>query len=149
MLFRLSKSQYANDFVLKGAILFQIWSGDSHRPTRDVDLFGYGDPSIDRFTKIFRSLAELDVADDGIRFDADSIAVQTMNEDEEYLNQHFRFCRSVKLRSCSCLECRGEQKALTTAPRSVSRRESARANSLLRCVGPDKQQPRMDSNKRE
>ncbi len=84
MLFRLSKSEHANDFVLKGAILFQIWSSDSHRPTRDVDLLGYGDPSIDRFTKIFRSLAELDVADDGIRFDADSIAVQTMKEDEEY-----------------------------------------------------------------
>jgi len=37
MLFRLSKTKYANDFVLKGAILFQIWSGESHRPTRDVE----------------------------------------------------------------------------------------------------------------
>jgi predicted nucleotidyltransferase component of viral defense system len=84
MLFRLSKSQYAKDFVLKGAILFQIWSGDSHRPTRDVDLLGYGDPSVDRFTSIFQSLAELDVADDGIRFDASSIQVQTIKEEEEY-----------------------------------------------------------------
>lgn len=84
MLFRLSKSEYANDFVLKGAILFQIWSGESHRPTRDVDLLGYGDPSVDRFTSIFQSLAELDVADDGIRFDTSSIQVQTMKEEEEY-----------------------------------------------------------------
>ena len=68
MLFRLSKSEHAKDFVLKGAILFQIWSGDSHRPARDVDLLGYGDPSIERFTSIFQSLVELDVADDGIRF---------------------------------------------------------------------------------
>ena len=41
MLFRLSKSEHANDLVLKGAILFQVWSGESHRPTRDVDLLGH------------------------------------------------------------------------------------------------------------
>ena len=84
LLFRLSKSEYAHDFVLKGAMLFQIWSGESHRPTRDIDLLGYGDPSADRFTKVFRSLAELDVADDGIQLDADSIQVQTMKEEQEY-----------------------------------------------------------------
>lgn len=84
MLFRLSKSEFAEDFVLKGAILFQIWSGESHRPTRDVDLLGYGDPSIDRFVEIFEQLCSLDVANDGIKFDADSIEVQTMKEEEEY-----------------------------------------------------------------
>lgn len=84
LLFRLSKSEHAGDFVLKGAMLFQVWSGASHRPTRDIDFLGYGDSSANRFTKIFLNLAELDVADDGIKFDADSIQVQTMKEEEEY-----------------------------------------------------------------
>ena len=47
-------------------------------------MLGYGDPSVDRFISIFQSLAELDVADDGIRFDTSSIQVQTMKEEEEY-----------------------------------------------------------------
>jgi Nucleotidyl transferase AbiEii toxin, Type IV TA system len=29
--------------VLKGALLFNIWSERSHRATRDVDLLGFGD----------------------------------------------------------------------------------------------------------
>lgn len=41
-LYRLSQSKYANDFVLKGAMLFQVWGGSLHRPTRDLDLLSYG-----------------------------------------------------------------------------------------------------------
>jgi len=84
MLFRLSKSEFSKDFVLKGAILFQIWSGESHRPTRDVDLLGYGAPSTDRFANIFKNLCALEVENDGIRFNADSIQIQTMKEEEKY-----------------------------------------------------------------
>ena len=84
MLFRLSKSKFAKNFVLKGAILFQIWSGESHRPTRDLDLLGYGEPSTERFADLFKSVCSLEVEDDGIKFDADSIQTQTMKEEEEY-----------------------------------------------------------------
>ena len=37
LLFRLSVSESANDFVLKGALLFLLWSDHLYRPTRDVD----------------------------------------------------------------------------------------------------------------
>ena len=37
LFWRLSQSRYADRFVLKGAQLFQIWSGAAHRPTRDAD----------------------------------------------------------------------------------------------------------------
>jgi len=42
----LSQSRYADRFVLKGAQLFQIWSGAAHRPTRDTDLLSYGEVEI-------------------------------------------------------------------------------------------------------
>ncbi len=44
-LYRLSISHYADQFILKGAMLLTAWGGSSHRPTRDLDLLGYGDMS--------------------------------------------------------------------------------------------------------
>jgi predicted nucleotidyltransferase component of viral defense system len=47
LLYRLSQSKYRDQFILKGAMLFQVWSRTPHRPTRDLDLLGRGDPSIE------------------------------------------------------------------------------------------------------
>jgi hypothetical protein len=33
LLYRLSVSEYVEDFILKGAMLFMAWTGQSHRPT--------------------------------------------------------------------------------------------------------------------
>ena len=44
LLYRLSVSEHAPNFLLKGALLFQLWYGQSHRPTRDA---GYGGVRID------------------------------------------------------------------------------------------------------
>jgi Nucleotidyl transferase AbiEii toxin, Type IV TA system len=38
LLYRLSVSEHAPNFLLKGALLFQLWYGQRHRPTRDADL---------------------------------------------------------------------------------------------------------------
>lgn len=42
LLYRLSISEHAPNFLLKGALLFQLWYGQPHRPTRDADLLGFG-----------------------------------------------------------------------------------------------------------
>ena len=42
---RLSRSPHADRFVLKGAMLFRVWTGELQRPTKDVDFLGHGDPS--------------------------------------------------------------------------------------------------------
>ena len=42
ILYRIMASNHANSFVLKGAMLFQLWHNVPGRPTRDVDLLGYG-----------------------------------------------------------------------------------------------------------
>jgi len=39
-LYRLSISKYRNQFILKGASLFLIWSGKNYRVTRDIDFLG-------------------------------------------------------------------------------------------------------------
>jgi hypothetical protein len=38
LLDRLSRSEHAPPFVLKGALLFALWTGEPHRPTRDPKL---------------------------------------------------------------------------------------------------------------
>jgi len=56
LLYRLSVSEFQERFVLKGALLFAYWTGAPHRPTRDMDLLGYGDPDIAVLEKVFRDL---------------------------------------------------------------------------------------------
>jgi hypothetical protein len=39
-LYRLSVSTHRDSFVLKGALLLQLWIAETYRPTRDLDLLG-------------------------------------------------------------------------------------------------------------
>lgn len=38
---RMSQSKYANQFILKGALLFHVWNPKVSRATRDIDFLGY------------------------------------------------------------------------------------------------------------
>ncbi|RMH31497.1 MAG: nucleotidyl transferase AbiEii/AbiGii toxin family protein, partial [Planctomycetota bacterium] len=57
LLYRLTRSPHADAFVLKGAMLFAAWTGKPHRPTQDVDLLGFGEPSTERLASVFREIA--------------------------------------------------------------------------------------------
>ncbi|MGM0491276.1 MAG: nucleotidyl transferase AbiEii/AbiGii toxin family protein, partial [Planctomycetota bacterium] len=52
LLYRLSQSVHQRVLVLKGAMLFQLWSRTPHRATRDVDFLAWGDSSAARFERI-------------------------------------------------------------------------------------------------
>ncbi len=39
-LYRMSKSQHANKFVLKGALMMLTWEAPLSRPTSDIDVLG-------------------------------------------------------------------------------------------------------------
>jgi hypothetical protein len=77
-LYRLSRSDYSNEFLVKGATLFALWSREAYRPTRDLDLLGLGDDDAARILGVFRSICGLTAADDGIRFEADSVRVESL-----------------------------------------------------------------------
>jgi Nucleotidyl transferase AbiEii toxin, Type IV TA system len=70
-LYRLSISDHAGNFLLKGALLFQLWYGHPHRPTHDADLLGFGASDVPTLVAVFRSIAAIAV-DDGIVFDPTS-----------------------------------------------------------------------------
>jgi hypothetical protein len=83
LLYRLSLSAHRNRFVLKGAMLVTTWFDDPHRPTRDLDLLGYGDPFPAAMSEVWREVCEIRV-DDGITFDSDNLRVGPIREELEY-----------------------------------------------------------------
>jgi predicted nucleotidyltransferase component of viral defense system len=84
LLYRLSRSAHGDEFVLKGAMLFAIWSDQPHRPTRDLDLLGCGSPDIGRLEEVFSEIVQQEVADDGLEFLAGSVRGERIREDQEY-----------------------------------------------------------------
>lgn len=84
LLYRLSQSPARSKYVLKGATLFAIWTDAPFRPTGDVDLLGSGTADVETTRKVFAELCKLKVAQDGLVFDAGSIRIETLREDEDY-----------------------------------------------------------------
>ena len=83
-IFRLSCSAYREEFVLKGALLFELWTGQQYRPTRDADFLAHGDNSPERFARIFRKLCAMEAQSDGLRFDPDSVRAERIAEAADY-----------------------------------------------------------------
>lgn len=68
-LYRLSQSRFRDRFILKGAQLFRLWSEESHRSTRDLDLLSCGDSSVEAIKRIFSEISELSIEpDDGLEW---------------------------------------------------------------------------------
>ena len=84
LLYRLSRSDHRNRFVLKGAMLFATWVQAPFRPTRDLDLLGYGENSPDAIHDAFGAILALPVDDDGVVFDVEGLDAAPIREDVEY-----------------------------------------------------------------
>ena len=84
VLYRIGQSQHRDVFILKGALLFELWTDQTSRPTRDADFLSQGENTLERFQKIFEEICELNVADDGLRFDTASVKVGRIKEDQDY-----------------------------------------------------------------
>ena len=72
LLYRLSVSEHASNFLLKGALLFTLWYDVAHRPTRDADLLSFGPDDVDTAVDTFQEIC-LIPADDGVVFNPDSV----------------------------------------------------------------------------
>jgi len=95
LLYRLASSTHAQRFVLKGAALFTLWTGKPHRATRDLDLLGFGDPSITHMREVFAEVLALAVPEDGVRFDLGSLAGGLIREEQEYGGVRIEFVARV------------------------------------------------------
>ena len=83
LLYRLSVSQHAHRYLLKGALLFSLWYDQPHRPTRDADLLGFGPDDVESAVAVFREIGSIEV-DDGLVFDVTSVKGSVIRKEAGY-----------------------------------------------------------------
>lgn len=95
LLYRLSRTEHRDTFVLKGAMLLAAWSGFPHRPTRDMDLLGFGVLTSESVRTIFADVCVVPVEDDGLTFDPATVRVEEIREGNEYGGLRVRLVGSM------------------------------------------------------
>jgi hypothetical protein len=140
LLYRLSISPHRSRFVLKGAILLATWHPDPYRPTRDLDLLGFGDSSPEALLQVFcEILATVRAADDGVAFDAGKLRIDPIREGQDY--------GSLRLRTIATIARQGQGQRC--GGRRVRRRNGARAEEVELPVLLDLPAPRLRAYARE
>lgn len=84
LLYRLSLSAHSEKFVLKGAMLFSLWSPTPYRATGDLDLLGMGDPAATALIAAFRDVLQVETADDGVTFLPETLRAEPTRPQDEY-----------------------------------------------------------------
>jgi hypothetical protein len=82
-LYRLSISSYQDRFYLKGASRLNLWFDKPHRPTRDIDLLGFGSREIADLKTIIVEICNIDF-EDGMEFRTDGVTVEKIREATAY-----------------------------------------------------------------
>ncbi|MFU8771653.1 MAG: nucleotidyl transferase AbiEii/AbiGii toxin family protein [Anaerolineales bacterium] len=83
-LYRLSKSDYCERFVLKGALVMMTWPTRILRTTRDLDFRAYIRSDQEEVSRIIREICTVDIEPDAIRFDVDSVKTEIIIERAKY-----------------------------------------------------------------
>jgi predicted nucleotidyltransferase component of viral defense system len=83
-LYRLSKTKYADKFILKGGLLFYAWSLSLRRPTKDIDFRGYTSHNSKDILKMINTVIAEPAFADGLVFDPQSISIEETQIDSEY-----------------------------------------------------------------
>jgi len=83
MLYRLGASSHRNHFLLKGALLFDLWFVLPHRPTNDIDLLGFGSTDLSILKALFQSVCLIE-ANDGMVFKPESVQASEIRKSANY-----------------------------------------------------------------
>ena len=84
LLYRLSVSEYKDNFILKGGLLLFSMSGFIGRPTRDIDFLAYQiSNNMENIKEVFRKICKVEY-NDGIVFDSNSVFVEEIKKEAEH-----------------------------------------------------------------
>lgn len=83
LLYRISVSPHTDQFLLKGALLFDLWFDIPHRPTRDADFLGFGSAELPHLESVFRDVCALDT-DDGVTFQSETVKAAEIRKEANY-----------------------------------------------------------------
>ena len=83
-LFRLSKSDYCNNFILKGGNLIYAFKHVLTRPTKDVDFLGFSiSNDLERIITIFKEITEIN-NEDTVWYNSETIKAESITELNKY-----------------------------------------------------------------
>jgi predicted nucleotidyltransferase component of viral defense system len=114
-LYRLSQSSWRDKFLLKGALLFDLWFDEPHRPTRDADFLGFGSDDMKVLAVAVAEVCSIPAAD-GIEFDVASITIEEIREDVHYGGLRVRLVGILDNARCSVQLDVGYGDAVTPGP---------------------------------
>lgn len=90
-LYRLSLSDHAQHYILKGALMLRAWNSPEFRPTMDIDMLGRTGNEEENITEHIRDILAVEIKPDGLSFDSDSIQTERITEDADYEGIRVRF----------------------------------------------------------
>lgn len=90
-LYRLGESEHAAQFVVKGAMLLVLWTGDLSRKTMDLDLWGADDLTEAGLRQAFSAIAGTSVEPDGLTFIMEAMIVEPIRDEAEYHGLRAKF----------------------------------------------------------
>jgi Nucleotidyl transferase AbiEii toxin, Type IV TA system len=88
---RLSTSKARDRFVLKGAMLLQLWADHPYRATTDLDLMHRGPSDREALRQDLVSVLDTTIEDDGVAFDAESLELEEIRAADEYAGTRCHF----------------------------------------------------------
>ncbi|QWF71830.1 nucleotidyl transferase AbiEii/AbiGii toxin family protein [Methylomonas paludis] len=83
LLYRISISKHADQFLLKGALLFDLWFDIPHRPTRDADFLGFGSAELPNIERVFKEVCMIDTPD-GVAFQSNTVRAVEIRKESHY-----------------------------------------------------------------
>ncbi|WGT63668.1 nucleotidyl transferase AbiEii/AbiGii toxin family protein [Variovorax paradoxus] len=119
LLYRLSISPHATNYLLKGALLFSLWYDHPHRPTRDADLLGFGPDDTVTAVAAFREVCQIEV-EDGVAFDPASVKGSVIRKEAGYGGVRVELQAKLDGARIALQVDIGFGDAVTPAPESVS-----------------------------
>ncbi len=114
-LYRLSLVPAREAYLLKGAMLFDLWFDVPHRPTRDADFLGFGPMDGKALADTIREICAV-AADDGMAFDQASVTIEEIREEARYGGLRVRLLGRLGNARCTVQLDVGYGDAVTPGP---------------------------------
>lgn len=118
LLYRLSVSAWSAEFLLKGALLFDLWFDQPQRPTRDIDLLGFGPAGLEHLTTVFQEICG-QACEDGMVYDQASVRAIEIRKDANYEGVRVTLVGALDGARCAVQVDVGYGDAVTPAADSV------------------------------